>query len=190
MTSVCVGNGASTPKFGQAATVEYSAGLLAAIFAAYDIAWMIPIIPLVGLAPLVLNSFCSAEPPTATALTSNEANALLQFQFGSADFASGLSKFTNIALRAIWYDACQCSDGSTPSAFPVLNPPTDVPVTLLPRTTLGEPCQNPLKGTLTHADAGTFAYLGNQNVSNPNPAYPSTRPLAQRATVKMDAASI
>lgn len=190
MTSICPGGGASSPKFGTAATVDYSAGLLASIFAAYDIAWLIPIIPLVGLAPLVLTTFCGADPPAIVALTAAEANALLQFQFGTADFTSGLAKFTNIALNTIWYDACQCNSGAAPTAFPSLPPPSTVPVQQLPRPTLPTVCQTPLTLAFNTGTAGTFSYLGNGNQSNPNPAYPTSRPLAHRVTVTLDAAHI
>lgn len=137
MTAVC-GGGASGPKVGVAAVVDYSAGLLAAIFAAYDIAWLIPVIPLVGLAPLTLNTFCASDPPAIPTFTAAETNALIGLQFG-ADFDSGLAKLKNLILNTIWYDACQCNSGAlTPFAPPAA--PTGTPITQFPRGATVAPC--------------------------------------------------
>lgn len=130
MTAVC-GGGTSGPKVGAAAVVDYSAGLLAAIFAAYDLAWLIPIIPFVGLAPLTLSTFCGSDPPAVPTFTSAETNAVLKLQFGP-DFDSGLAKLKDLALNTIWYDACHCTSGAlvplTPPAMPVGTPVFQPPV--------------------------------------------------------------
>lgn len=136
MTAAC-GGGTSGPKPAAAAVVDYSAGLLAAIFATYDLAWLIPIIPFVGLAPLTLSTFCSSDPPAVPTFTSAETNAILKLQFG-ADFDSGLGKLKDLVLNTIWYDACQCTSGALvpfappamPSGTPVFQPP--VPPTNTP----------------------------------------------------------
>lgn len=138
MTALCPGGGASHPKTGAAAVVDYSAGLLAAIFAAYDLAWLIPILPLVGLAPLTLTTFCTSDPPAVPTFTSAETNAMLQLQFG-ADFDSGLGKVKDLILNAIWHDACECVSGTaTPLAPPT--PPAGTPITQFPIGQLGVPC--------------------------------------------------
>jgi hypothetical protein len=130
VTAICPGGGTSVPNTGAAAVVDYSSGLLAAIFAAYDITWLIPVIPLVGLGPLTLATFCASDPPTVPTFTSAETNAILQLTFG-ADFNSGISKLKDWALNAIWYDACHCTGGaatplvapSAPAGTPIFQPP-------------------------------------------------------------------
>jgi hypothetical protein len=139
VTAIC-GGGTSGPKIGTAAVVDYTAGLIAAIFATYDIAWLIPIIPLVGLAPLTLSSFCAADPPAVPTFTSAETNALLQLTFGS-DFDSGLAKVRDLILNAIWYDACQCTSGSLAPLTPP-TPPTGTPITQFPVAPTNQPCQS------------------------------------------------
>lgn len=145
MTAVC-GGGTSAPKVAAAAVVDYSAGLLAAIFAAYDLAWLIPIIPFVGLAPLTLSTFCGSDPPAVPTFTSAETNAVLKLQFGP-DFDSGLAKLKDLVLNVIWYDACHCTSGAlvplTPPAMPVGTPvfqppvpPTNTPCDSVPQRTV------------------------------------------------------
>lgn len=130
MTALC-GGGTSGPKTGAAAVVDYSAGLLAAIFAARGAGWLIPIIPFVGLAPLTLATFCAADPPAVPTFTSAETNALLQLKFG-ADFDSGLSKLKDLALYTVWNDICVCTSGAlapfTPPVMPVGTPVFQPPV--------------------------------------------------------------
>lgn len=137
MTALC-GGGTSAPKFTTAAEVDYSSGLLAAIFAAYDIAWLIPIIPFVGLAPLVLSTFCGTDPPSMSTLTTAESQALLNLDITSADWATGLPKVQNIALNAIWNYACQCTSG-TYTAPVAPNPPSGTAITQYP-TVVGANC--------------------------------------------------
>jgi hypothetical protein len=153
VTAICAG-GTSAPKVGAAAVVDYSAGLIAAIFAAYDLAWLIPVIPLVGLAPLTLSTFCATDPPAVPTFTSAETNALLQLQFG-ADFDSGLAKVKDLALNAIWYDACQCTAGSpTPLAPPA--PPAGTPITQFPVAPTNQPCYSNTFTSVTATGGNTF----------------------------------
>src|SRR5260370_10239671 len=121
MTALCPGGGAAQLIPGKAAIVDYSAGLLAAIFAAYDLVWLIPVIPFVGLAPLVLNTFCGSDPPPVRVLTAAETDALLNAKFGTA-FQSGLSKVTDLVLNTIWHNPCQCFTATEP-ALPPQPPP-------------------------------------------------------------------
>lgn len=130
MTAGCVGGGPSHAKPGTELIVRYSAGLLAAIFAAYDLTWLIPVIPLVGLADIPLTSFCAADPPTLTALTAAESTALLNLSFG-ADFDSGLGKVKDLILNTIWHDACECVSGATTPLTPP-TPPVGTGITQFP----------------------------------------------------------
>lgn len=122
MTNKCTSGGTGVPNTGQAAVVDYSAGLLAAIFAAFDIVWLIPVIPLVGLAPLTLTTFCDSTLPPAPTFTANEANAILQLNFTSPDFASGLSKAKDAILNAIWSYSCHCQTVAPVSYSPPAPP--------------------------------------------------------------------
>jgi hypothetical protein len=138
VTAICPSGGASGPKTGAAAIVDYSAGLLGAIFAAYDIAWLIPVIPLVGLGPLVLTTFCASDPPSVPTFTSAETNALLSLSYG-ADFTSGLSKLRDWCLNAIWYDACQCTVGTATTLVPPAAP-AGTPIIQYPGATATTAC--------------------------------------------------
>lgn len=138
MTVAC-GGGTSAPKPATELVVTYTAGLLAAIFAAYDLAWLIPVIPFVGLAPLTLSSFCGSDPPALPTFSSAESDALLQLKFGP-DFDSGVSKLRDLALNTIWYDACQCTSGTqVPLAPPA--PPAGTPIPIYPSGSGVQACQ-------------------------------------------------
>lgn len=164
MTAAC-GGGTSAPDPGRAAVVEYSAGLIAAIFAAYDLAWLIPVIPFVGLVPLTLATFCGNDPPAIPTFTAAEVDALVNQKLG-ADWLSGLAKLTDLVLNAIWYDACRCTSGALvpfappvqPAGSPTYQPP--VPPNVLPCSTwsaVSSFCDTGslFKGTAV-PDVGTF----------------------------------
>jgi hypothetical protein len=138
MTALC-GGGASQAKLGVAAVVNYTAGLLASIFAAYDLAWLIPVIPLVGLPPLVLDNFCSTDPPAVPTFTEDEANALLNLQFGPT-FDTAAEKFRDLVLNLLWYQSCECASG-TPSPFVPPSQPAGAITTYYPSGQAGGPCQ-------------------------------------------------
>ncbi|HEY6020328.1 MAG TPA: hypothetical protein VIY48_10605 [Candidatus Paceibacterota bacterium] len=162
MTAIC-GGGTSQPKFGTAAVVEYNAGLLAAIFAAYDIAWLIPIIPLVGLAPLVLTTFCGSDPPALPVFTDAEVNAVLNLQFSSASFGSGLNKVKDLALRLAWFDSCQCNAPPQPTFTPPAIPPT-TPISTVPNPPALADCQTFTSGVSPLFNGGSFAMGGPTNL--------------------------
>lgn len=137
MTARCTG-GTSAPDLGAAAVIEYTAGLLAESLLAYELPWLIPIIPLAGLAGLTLATFCASDPPAVPTFTAAEVNALLNLTLG-ADFVSGLSKFKDLVLNIIWYDNCRCTSGTliplTPPTQPAGTP------TYSPPHTKGTPCR-------------------------------------------------
>lgn len=118
--------------------VDYTAGLLAAIFAAYDISWLIPVIPLVGLAPLTLNTFCATDPPTMPTFSQAEVDAMLQLQLGPT-FDSGLAKVRDLVLNVIWYDTCQCTAGSPTPIAPPAQPAGSI-TTIFPSAPATTPC--------------------------------------------------
>lgn len=154
MTAVC-GGGTSAAKPGTDAIVRYSAGLIAAIFAAYDIAFLIPVIPLVGLVDIPLNAFCSSDPPAVPTFSSAETTALLNLDFGS-DFDSGLSKMRDVVVNAIWWDACECTSGA-PVGFIPPAPPSGTPIYQFPVGETSAPCGS--AGPITHSFTtgnGTF----------------------------------
>lgn len=138
MTALC-GGGTSGPKVGVAAVVDYSSGLIASILASRGVGWLIPVIPLAGLPPLILSSFCGSDPPAVPTFTSAETNALTQLQFG-ADFDSGLSKLADLILHSIWYDACQCTSGSL-TTFPTVTQPAGTPIFQPPVPQVATPCK-------------------------------------------------
>jgi hypothetical protein len=137
MTALC-GGGTSGPKTGAAAVVDYSSGLIASILAFRNLGWLIPVIPLAGLPPLILSSFCATDPPAMPTFTSAETNAILQLEFGS-DFDSGISKLGDLILHSIWYDICQCTSGSL-TAYPTVTPPAGTPIFQPPLPPSNTPC--------------------------------------------------
>jgi len=147
--------------------VQYSAGLLASIFAAYDLSWLIPVIPLLSFANQVLASFCASDPPAVVALTAQEAGALLNLTFGT-DFDSGLTKVTNLYLNVIWHDACQCDSGSA-TAFAPPAPPAGTPIFQPPVAPLAAPCVavGPQQLSLLNPGtvSGTIANFSGKNVT-------------------------
>lgn len=126
MTAIC-GGGTSSPKLGASEFVQYTSALLAGIMGVYDMAWLIPVIPLLQLAPLELSAFCATDPPAEPTFTSAETNALLQLQFGG-DFDSGLSKFRDLLLSMLWRETCDCDSGS-PAPFSPPSIPAGTPIT-------------------------------------------------------------
>lgn len=146
MTAICPAGGPSSPKLGAAEWVTYTSGLLGAIFAAYDMVWLIPLVPFLGLAPLELNAFCATDPPTEPAFTSDETSALLNLRFGS-DFDSGLAKLVDLAKGMIWRELCECDSGTaTPFAPPAIPPGT-------PITQYYAPTNDPCDAVFTYTDA-------------------------------------
>lgn len=136
------------------AIVRYSSGLLAAIFAAYDIRFLIPVIPLVGLSDIPVAAFCATDPPAVPTYTAAEATALLNLDFGP-DFDSGLSKTKDLILHAIWWDACECTSG-TPIGFIPPAPPTGTPITQFPIGETGVPCVTSIDGAITVTGTQSF----------------------------------
>lgn len=131
MTTLC-GGGSSSAKTGTAAIIDYTSGLVAELLQNVGSPWLIPVIPLLALPPLALSAFCATDPPAMTALSSDEANAVLQFQLGTVDFANGVSKLTAIIENGAWTQFCQCNAGAQPtiaapaqpSGTPTYTPPT------------------------------------------------------------------
>lgn len=138
MTAVC-GGGTSSPQTGAAAVTIYSAGSIALLLESVGAPWLIPVIPLLGLAPLALATFCATDPPAQVALTSAEANALLQLTFDT-DFFAGLGKARDLVVNAIWWDVCQCdaTGPQDPPAAPAA--PAGAPITVQPTSGLVVPC--------------------------------------------------
>lgn len=136
--------------------VQYAAGLLAAIFATYDLAWLIPVIPFVGLAPLTLSTFCTHDPPSAPTFTAAETTAMLQLQFGP-DFDSGLGKLADLALYTIWYNTCECTSG-TPVPIAPPAPPSGTPITIYPPGTGVQACQRYQTTQYLTAGGAAFNY--------------------------------
>ena len=158
--------------------VDYSAGLAAILLDNYALAWLDPVIPLLGLAPLVLSTFCASDPPNVVALTQNEADAVLQFQFGTTDFVNGLGKIKDIYLNAVWWTSCDCTSG-TLQPFPQFPMPAQTPVIQYTPTPSAQSCDsstsfstnqigpgggaNSITGLGNATGAGTSVFLTMQN---------------------------
>ena len=129
MTAIC-GGGSSGPNPGLDAVLTFSSGRIIQLLVKAGLSEFSVVLPFIGTIPAVLSGFCSSDPPSMTALTSDEADAVLGLQIG-ADFFSGLGKLKDIILNLIWLDVCQCTSGTltpptppaTPSTGPVFVPP-------------------------------------------------------------------
>lgn len=137
MTALC-GGGTSAAKPGQEAALIYSSGLLVQVLESLALDWLAPLIPLVPLAPFVLSTFCASDPPAVVNLTMAEANALLQTDITSSDFATGLAKLPAIFENAIWNYSCQCTSGTyTP---PTVTQPSGTTVVVQPQAPANAYC--------------------------------------------------
>src|SRR6185312_16538430 len=140
MTALC-GGGSSGPKANLDIALTFSSGRIIQLLAARGLGQFSIVIPLIGTIPTILSSFCASDPPSMTALTSDEADALLNLRFGD-DLTNGLGKLKDIILNLIWLDACQCTSGSL--SEPTLpTTPTDAPVFIPPSLSPGTPTVGP-----------------------------------------------
>lgn len=181
MTALCPGGGTSSPQPGHAAVVQYSTGLIASIFAAYDLVWLIPIIPLLSFGNQVLAAFCAVDPPAIPAFTLAEVNALLYVQLGG-DYFSGLGKMTDLCLNLIWHDACKCDSGTaTPPVPPT--PPAGTPITQPPVPGTVGPCRT---NTLTNA----FCFGSGSGTSAPWPYIDASNGASMASTLNQSVSAV
>lgn len=146
MTTIC-GGGSSGPKLLTDLVSVYSAGRLYQLLLAGGLSELSPFLPLVGAIPIIASAFCATDPPAMSALTSDEANALLNLTFGP-DLSSALGKIKDNLLNLIWLDICQCTSGSlTPPTVPAL--PTDIPVFQVPAPPTNDICVHQAARTVT-----------------------------------------
>jgi hypothetical protein len=124
VTALC-GGGTSQVKSGLDAFVTYSAGAIALMLQQRGGSKLLPLIPLLGLAPLELSNLCSTDPPALPTFTEDEVFSLLLLRLDS-DYFSGLAKFRDLITRMIWYEACECTTGS-PTAYVPPTLPTNTP---------------------------------------------------------------
>lgn len=157
MTALC-GGGTSGPRFLVGATIDYTAARLAIALENAGTPWLIEAIPVLALAPLVINTFCGTDPPAVPVFTQAEVNALLQLTLG-ADFVSGLSKFKDWVLNAIWNDACVCTSGTyTPPGAPAQ--PAGAITVVTPTSAPGHFCAQTVGSTIVNAGGQNFANRG------------------------------
>lgn len=149
--------------------VDYTAGLLAALMWVYEIPYLIPTVPLIGLLPLTLSAFCASDPPAVPTFTQAEVDAMLQLQLG-ADFDSGVAKMKDLLYNLIWYDSCECTSGALIPLTPPAQPPGSI-TTVFPRGTESAPCES-----YTHVLTWTVT-----NVQNFNMGVPTHHPIQPTA---------
>jgi hypothetical protein len=125
MTALC-GGGASGPRDGVAETVIYTTGSLASLLNNKGGAWASLVAPLLGVLAYSATELCNTDPPSVTALTAEEYQALLQLS--PLDLVgSALGKLADMIKRAVWFELCQCTSITTPGpGGPVFPPPADV----------------------------------------------------------------
>jgi hypothetical protein len=163
MTALC-GGGTSGPKLITDAVAAYGAGRLTQLLIAGGVSELSAFLPVALLAPIAMSAFCSSDPPSMTALTSDEATALATQDFGP-DYFNAVGKVKDILLNLVWNDACQCTSGTytapvppaSPTDIPVVQPPT--PSGVLPCVAFG-PTSAQVIGAATSFNVGGPAYLG------------------------------
>ncbi len=138
MTALCTG-GTSAPKAGVDLVTAYTSGRLAQLAVLRGLSWTSPWLPLLSLLPIAVTSFCGSDPPTITALTTGEADALAGGAY-DADFFSGLGKIKDMILNAVWQDLCECTSGTfVAPTYPA--PTTGTPIYIEPVPLAAPPCQ-------------------------------------------------
>jgi hypothetical protein len=157
VTALC-GGGTSQPKPGLDAYVTYSAGAIALVLQKYGGDKLVPLIPLLGLAPMQLSSFCAADPPALPTFTEAEVFALLLQQYNS-DYFSGLGKLRDMVSRMLWYELCMCTAGS-PTTFVEPTLPTNTPEPVLPPAPANAYCDSYVYSLGTIAAGQTFNASG------------------------------
>jgi hypothetical protein len=107
--------------------VDFTVQFIAELLLRRGLRWLIPAVPVLGLPPQTLTSFCTVDPPAVPTFTSTDTNALLQLQFGPA-FDVALEKMRDLVLNQLWYEVCQCTSVATPAAPTPAAPPAGTPV--------------------------------------------------------------
>jgi hypothetical protein len=144
MTAIC-GGGTSAPTVGTSAITLVGSALAGFLLEKYGAAWLKPAIIFLPLPDLTLSTFCATDPPTAVALTAAEANAVLQLNFLSPDWNTGLAKLPNLLATMAWLEFCTCTSGVfTAPAIPPLPQPAGSGVIVAPPAPSSTPCYGPL----------------------------------------------
>jgi len=130
MTSVCVGGVASQVKTGLPDSIYISPVFMASILPV-QLEWLRPFLPYIPDIFLPLDPFCTGEPPAQPTLT----DATIAAVFAGGDFSAALLAGNLIQaalLNWYWYQVCECSSGTQPTAptpqsdpggLPAVNPP-------------------------------------------------------------------
>ena len=125
MTSVCVGSVASQRKTGIPtriyADLQYvSAALPPALI------WLRPFLPYLPPIYFDVDAFCAGEPPTPPTLLEATIAAVLA---GGPEFAAAgaASLMWAVIQNQLWYQWCECSSGTQPTAPTGQSAPTDLP---------------------------------------------------------------
>lgn len=88
--------------------------------------WASLAIGALGVLTYEATTLCSSDPPTAPTLTSTDYKALLQLE-PFDEFTTALGKLKDLVTRALWFDLCECSAGTTPPPpTGLLDPPAGV----------------------------------------------------------------
>ncbi len=114
MTSVCVGGVASQVKTGLPDQIYIDPTFLASILPP-QLVWMRPFIPFLPPMFIPLAPFCQGEPPTQPSLLDTTFAAVV----AGADWAAALiagNLIRDAILNWYWYQVCECSSGTQPTA--------------------------------------------------------------------------
>jgi hypothetical protein len=133
MTAIC-GGGTSQAQPGVESILALATGRLGQLLVKAGLSEFSIALPFLFSVPVIVSDLCSTDPPAMTALTANEANAIINLTFGS-DFTNGIGKLKDIVLNLIWLDLCECSSGTltpptppaTPSGTTIFVPPSTAP---------------------------------------------------------------
>jgi hypothetical protein len=121
MTVFC-GGGASRPKPGVNELVIFSSSQLGSFLNNKGGLWASLAIGALGVLTYQATQLCETDPPAQPTLTATDYSALLKLE-PAGELTTALGKLRDLITRAVWFDLCECSSGTTPAPPTNLLPP-------------------------------------------------------------------
>jgi hypothetical protein len=170
MTSVCVGGVASQRKTGIPSRIYADPAFVVSALPA-QLGWMAPFVPYLPPIYFDVDAFCAAEPIAAPTLVEATIAAVLAGnEAGAAYVAAQL--IWQVIQAQLWYQWCECSSGTQPTApagqsaptdLPAVNPPAQLP----PAATA--PCVHEASSNVTWGPGSGTIFGGITDLKHLNP---------------------
>lgn len=126
MTAICVASGPSHPKAGVVDYVVDAAGFTSLLSAIPDLAFLLPVSAVLGVAGYHLPTFCASDPPGFPTFTGAEIFAFIIHDLGP-DYYSFIAKAQQVEGTLVWYQFCECVSGAQPTQPAPPAAPADAP---------------------------------------------------------------